>query len=135
MPQLASNFIVIDAKQAATEIPVTPSIYEELDANFEQFKGCMLVSEYTFSSDWPSWEMHPHGDETLYLISGEASLLLYADGEERQIELNTPGSFVIIPKGAWHTAFVKTSCRILFITPGEGTINGVDPRPHQTLGV
>lgn len=131
MTKLASSFIVLDSKQAATEITVTPGIYEELDANFGQFKGCLLVSEYTFSSDWSSWEMHPKGDETLYLISGEATLLLYSEGMETRIEFNTPGSFAIIPKGAWHTALVKTNCTILFITPGEGTINGADPRPTQ----
>nr|WP_315477148.1 cupin domain-containing protein [uncultured Undibacterium sp.] len=128
-PKLASDFIVFDLKQKAIQIPVTPGIYEELDEKFGQFKGCLLVSEYTFSSDWSSWEMHPNGDETLYLVSGYATLLLYSEGNETQIEFNTPGSFVIIPKGVWHTALVKTSCTILFITPGEGTINGSDPRP------
>ncbi|MBC3875370.1 cupin domain-containing protein [Undibacterium flavidum] len=130
-PKLASNFIVLDTKQAATEIPVTPGIYEELDAKFDQFKGCLLIAEYTFSSDWSSWEMHPNGDETLYLISGDATLLLYSGGVESQIEFNVPGSFVIIPKGTWHTALVKNNCTILFITPGEGTMNGADPRHSQ----
>ncbi|MBI3714158.1 MAG: cupin domain-containing protein [Burkholderiales bacterium] len=127
-PKLDSTFIVLDAKQDATLMPVTPSIYQDLDANFNHFAGCLLVAEYTFSDDWPSWERHPNGDETLYLVSGEATLFLYADGVERQIEFNTPGSFAIIPKGTWHTAKVNTNCTILFITPGEGTQNGPDPR-------
>ncbi|MFZ6817724.1 cupin domain-containing protein [Undibacterium sp. Ji22W] len=128
-PKLVSNFIVLDSNQTATEIPVTDQIYEELDANFGQCKACLLVSEYTFSTDWVSWEMHPNGDETLYLISGQATLLLYSKGVESRIEFNSPGSFAIIPKGTWHTALVETNCTILFITPGEGTINGSDPRP------
>jgi mannose-6-phosphate isomerase-like protein (cupin superfamily) len=130
-PKLASNFIVLNSVQIATEVPVTPNIYEELDANFGQFKACLLVSEYTFSSDWTSWEMHPNGDETLYLISGEATLLLYSESVESRIEFNSPGSFAIIPKGVWHTALVNNNCTILFITPGEGTINSVDPRHRQ----
>lgn len=130
-PKLDNTFIVLDAKQDATLMPVTPRIYQELDTNFHHFAGCLLVSEYTFSCDWPSWEVHPNGDETLYLIAGEATLLLYDNGIERKIELNTPGSFAIIPKGAWHTAKVKAHCRILFITPGEGTMNGADPRQSQ----
>ncbi|MFZ6799976.1 cupin domain-containing protein [Undibacterium sp. Di24W] len=129
--KLASNFIVLDSKQTTTEVPVTPGIYQELDANFGQFEGCLLISEYTFSSDWTSWEMHPNGDETLYLISGEATLLLYSESEESRIEFNSPGSFVIIPKGVWHKALIKTCCSILFITPGEGTINCTNPRPRQ----
>ncbi|MFZ6751322.1 cupin domain-containing protein [Undibacterium sp. Ren11W] len=129
--KLNSNFIVLDALQTATPVPLTPDIYQELDTRFGNFSGCFLVAEYAFSADWPSWEMHPHGDETLYLIAGAASLHLYADGLERQIEFDTPGSFVIIPKGSWHTAKVKASCTMLFITPGEGTVNGPDPRSRN----
>lgn len=127
LPRLDSTFIVLDSKLASTQVAVTPSLYEELDSRFDQFAGCMLVSQYTFSSDWPTWEVHPHGDEILYLCSGEATLHLHSQGVDRLIEFNTPGSFVVIPKGSWHTAKVSTSCTILFITPGEGTINRADP--------
>ena len=130
-PNLDSTFIVLDSHRAATPIPVTPGMYEELDSKFDRFTGCLLVAEYSFSSDWSSWEMHPNGDETLYLISGEATLHLYSGGVEQQIEFNTPGSYAIIPKGSWHTAKVKASCTILFITPGEGTMHGPDPRTQN----
>jgi mannose-6-phosphate isomerase-like protein (cupin superfamily) len=74
--------------------------------------------------------MHPNGDETLYLVSGAATLHLYVDGVEREVEFNSSGCFVVIPKGVWHTAKVKSSCTILFITPGEGTINNPNPPTH-----
>jgi len=131
-PNLDSTFIVLDSKLAVSQIPVTPNLYEELNARFDRFKGCLLISEHSFSSDWSTWEMHPSGDETLYLVSGETILHLYVDGIEQQIEFNSPGSFVVIPKGTWHTAKVKASCRILFITPGEDTVNGPDPRTQNS---
>lgn len=109
-PKLDSTFIVLNAKQDATLMPVTPSIYQELDTNFHHFAGCLLVSEYTFSCDWPSWEMHPNG---------EATLFLHDHGVERKIELNTHGSFAIIPKGAWHTAKSKRTVRSYSLRPAK----------------
>ncbi|HEU4951418.1 MAG TPA: cupin domain-containing protein [Holophagaceae bacterium] len=127
-PALRSTFIVLDPRQAATPVPVTPGLYEALDADFQGFAGCWLMAEHAFTADWPTWEMHPKGDEILYLLSGEATLHLYADGVERELPFNTPGGCVIIPKGVWHTAKVRSACTLLFITPGEGTRNVVDPR-------
>ena len=33
-----------------------------------------LVSEFDFVSDWPTWEMHPHADEFVYVLSGSVEL-------------------------------------------------------------
>ena len=38
-------------------------------------------------------------------------------------ELAVPGSFVIVPRGTWHTARTSVATKMLFITPGEGTKN------------
>ena len=40
-------------------------------------------------------------------------------------------STFIVPKGTWHTAKVPSSCKIPFITPGEGTLNCDDPRSRN----
>ena len=42
--------------------------------------------------------------------------------------LSQLSSTFIVPKGTWHTAKVSSGCKILFITPGEGTLNCDDPR-------
>ena len=34
----------------------------------------------------------------------------------------------IVPKGIWHSGKVCSSCRMLFITAGEGTLDCDDPR-------
>lgn len=131
---LATQFIVIDPDLACTQVAVGPSLYEDLDRDFAGFRQALLVSEYTFEQDWPSWEMHPAGDEVLYLIAGRATILLYCDGVESQLELDQPGRSVIIPKGHWHTARVAQTTTLVFITPGEGTQNGPDPRLPPATG-
>ena len=50
-------------------------------------------------------------------------MILQSDDGEQTVRLNTPGSFVIVPKGTWHTAKTSTPTSMLFVTPGEGTEN------------
>jgi uncharacterized cupin superfamily protein len=128
---LSANCIVIDSTLSCTPVAVGPMLYQELDRNFSDFKQCCLVSEHTFEQDWTTWEMHPVGDEVLYLISGRVELLLLENDIERVVGLDKPGTSTIVPKGTWHTARIFETTTILFITPGEGTMNVVDPRePH-----
>jgi mannose-6-phosphate isomerase-like protein (cupin superfamily) len=83
-----------------------------------------LVTSYTCSSDWPSWEIHPNGDEIVCLMSGRATMVLEApDGNHTMIELQQPGSYAFIPRGTWHTAKIHAESAMLFITAGEGTRN------------
>ena len=80
-----------------------------------------LVSLYTFSESWDSWEMHPHGDEVVLCISGAIRLHQeFADGTKASVTLN-PNEYAINPPGAWHTADVEGEATALFITAGEGT--------------
>jgi mannose-6-phosphate isomerase-like protein (cupin superfamily) len=65
--------------------------------------------------------MHPAGDEIVCLLSGRASFEF--EGRGHVAELSEPGSYVIVPKGTWHTAHTTVPTRMLFITPGEGTQN------------
>jgi mannose-6-phosphate isomerase-like protein (cupin superfamily) len=120
---LASTFVVIDPNHSATPIAVTPTVFEELDRRFDQFKGRLLVSSFRFDQSWSTWEIHPAGDEIVCLLSGEASLVLDRDGTEEIIHLREPGAFAIVPKGTWHTARTSVPTQMLFVTPGQGTDN------------
>ena len=120
---LASTFVVVEPHHAAIPVAVTQAIYEELDQRFEHFKGRLLVSCFSFDSDWPSWEIHPAGDEIVCLLSGDVRMVLDRNGVEEIIHLRDPGSFVIVPKGTWHTARTSIPTTMLFVTPGEGTQN------------
>jgi mannose-6-phosphate isomerase-like protein (cupin superfamily) len=120
---LASTFVVIDPDHSATPVAVTPTIFEELDRRFDQFKGRLLVSSFSFDQSWSTWEVHPAGDEIVYLLSGEAALVLDRNGTEEIIHLREPGAFAIVPKGTWHTARTSVPTQMLFVTPGQGTDN------------
>jgi mannose-6-phosphate isomerase-like protein (cupin superfamily) len=88
----------------------------------EKFGQGWLVSEFECAADWTIWEMHPHGDELVYLLSGRVTMILEMGTTPESIELADPQAFVI-PKGVWHTAKVKTPSRMLFVTRGIGTLH------------
>ena len=123
MPSLESTFVVLNPDQSVVCVDVTPTFYEDLDRRFDGFKGRTLVSTYTFSANWPTWEIHPHGDEVVALLSGKADMVLDEGGRERIVTLDQPGAFVVVPRGTWHTARIATPTTMIFVTPGEGTLN------------
>jgi len=81
-----------------------------------------LVSEFTFAESWDSWEMHPAGDEVVWLIEGEVVLVQqFADGHEERTPMRA-GEYAINPPGVWHTMDLESAhARALFITAGLGT--------------
>jgi len=83
-----------------------------------------LVSMFTFTESWPSWEVHPHGHELVVCTAGTMTLHQEIDGNVRTVTLHA-GDAVINPPGAWHTADIEGTATALFITAGEGTENRV----------
>lgn len=80
-----------------------------------------LVSMFTFSGDWDSWEMHPAGDEVVICVSGAMTIHQeLADGTARTVTIGA-GEYAINPPGAWHTADIMGEATAVFITAGEGT--------------
>lgn len=120
---LAEVFAVLRPDLSVDTVPVTPSIYAELDSRFNRFRNHVLISEHEFAESWPTWERHPAGDEIVVLLSGSAAMVLRQAEGDRVIELTRPGAFVVVPAGTWHTARTSVPTRMLFVTPGEGTEN------------
>ena len=120
---LGSTYVVVGPDHSAVPVQVTPDIFEELDRRFEGFKARMLVASFSFESDWPTWEIHPAGDEIVCLLSGDVTMVLQRVAGEEHVRLRQPGSFVIVPAQTWHTARTSTRTTMLFLTPGEGTRN------------
>lgn len=82
-----------------------------------------LVALHTFTEPWPTWEMHPHGDEVVLCISGAMTLHQEApDGSTATVTLGA-GEYAINPPGVWHTADIDGEATALFITAGMGTEN------------
>ena len=69
-------------------------------------------------------EMHPDGDELLYLISGAVTLSLELADGVLLTDLGA-GDAVVVPKGVWHQITMREPGRLIHITPGP---NG-DARP------
>jgi quercetin dioxygenase-like cupin family protein len=80
-----------------------------------------LVTLFTFTEDWDSWEMHPAGEELVVCTAGTITLIQeLSDGSIGSVTLDA-GGYAINPRGVWHTADVAGSATVLFVTPGMGT--------------
>jgi quercetin dioxygenase-like cupin family protein len=70
-------------------------------------------------------ELHPDGDELLYLISGRVDVVL-DDGDQETVGAETvtelaPGQAFVVPKGVWHRVVVHEPSRFVHITPGPAS--------------
>ena len=122
---IESTYIRLRPDSSIEKLPVDASFWPRLmEGQLGDFHHEYLVTGYTFSSDWPSWEIHPNGDEIVLMISGKATMILEAkEGRHEQVQLEEPGSFAFVPRNTWHTARIHAESRMLFITAGEGTRN------------
>ena len=124
---LASTRLILNPEADAIPKAVTPNFYGELDAEFDGFAGHVLISQHEFDEAWPSWEMHPKGDEIVFLLQGDVDFVLWTDAGEKTVRVDRPGSTIVVPKGTWHTARPLKPTTMLFVTPGEGTENAEEP--------
>lgn len=122
---IESTYLRLRPDCSVEQLPVNATFWPRLMAGeLGSFHHEYLVTSYTFNNDWPSWEIHPNGDEIVLLISGRAVMVLEAaDGSHRQVILDSPGSFAFVPRETWHTAKIDRESVMLFITAGEGTRN------------
>jgi mannose-6-phosphate isomerase-like protein (cupin superfamily) len=72
-------------------------------------------------------EMHPDGDELLYLVSGTATVTLELPGGPTHVDLGA-GDAIVVPQGVWHQITTREPGQLIHITPGP---NG-DARPRRT---
>jgi mannose-6-phosphate isomerase-like protein (cupin superfamily) len=73
-------------------------------------------------------EIHPDGDELLYLVSGAITVRLELPEGDRTVEL-TAGQALVVPRGTWHRITLREPGTLVHITPGP---NG-DHRPGRAL--
>lgn len=111
MPDLGAR--VIEAGDAFWD-QLARGAFPELDSG-------RLMVEFAFSEPWKVWEMHPHGEELVLLLSGSATLFCEVESKVQSYCLERTGEYVLVPKGAWHTADTDAQTRMLFLTPGKDT--------------
>lgn len=81
-----------------------------------------LVALHRFTEPWPTWEVHPHGEELVVCLEGELTLHQEVGDEVRTVTLRADEA-IVNPPGVWHTADIDGSATALFVTAGEGTEN------------
>ena len=119
---ISSTYLRLRPNASVEPLTVDNTFWQRISSGqLGDFHNEFLVATGNYDKDWPMWEMHPNGDEIVYLLSGSATFVLQQTGGDVSVELDKPGEYVLVPKGTWHTAKVKQPYRILFITPGEGT--------------
>jgi mannose-6-phosphate isomerase-like protein (cupin superfamily) len=67
-------------------------------------------------------EVHPDGDEFLYVVSGAMNLIL-DDGDDRAVGTETTvllrsGDACIVPRGVWHRLESVEPSYLIHVTPG-----------------
>jgi mannose-6-phosphate isomerase-like protein (cupin superfamily) len=100
-------------------------------AMLKRFRAAKLSGSYLKKRKiaWENWEMHPEGDEIVYVLNGKARMIFDLGDEIEQSVDVQGGSAVIVPKGIWHTANIKIVTRMLHITMGKGTVH----RPRKKV--
>ena len=90
----------------------------ESSSPFNRFPGFTFTS-VTMSKDAPhGGEMHPDGDEIVYVISGKIEVTLELESDQTvNVEA---GEGVIIPRGIWHKVHVVEPVELVTISPGPG---------------
>ena len=120
--ELASTFLRLRSDVSIEPLPVDGSFWQRIGSGqLGSFHNEYLVTTHAYEADWPMWEMHPNGDEVVCLLSGSVLFILDLPEGPTQLPLTQPGSYVLVPRGTWHTARSTGACRLLFITAGEGT--------------
>ena len=76
-------------------------------------------------------EVHPDGDELLYVVSGSMELIL-DDGDGHTVGAETtvvlgPGDAYVVPRGVWHRLEAMEPSHLVHVTPGPN--GGYRPRP------
>ena len=113
-------YVVLASDGSSTELAGGDAIWSLPAAEGERHGAGWMISEFAFDADWSNWEMHPEGDEFVYLLSGSADLLLEEGTAIRRVELRGRGA-VLVPKGVWHTARIHAPSAMLHVTRGAGT--------------
>lgn len=75
--------------------------------------GAIFIGHYAGCSEW---ERHARGDEFVYALSGETTLVLLVGQEEIKNQLRE-GEFLVVPKNTWHRFETAKGVKIVTITP------------------
>jgi mannose-6-phosphate isomerase-like protein (cupin superfamily) len=107
----------------ARALEVTADFWDRIATDEGLAKGRIMGAFYARHPNdlHPSkWEMHPAGDELLYLCSGAIDLVLDEPGGERTVELRSDSAY-LIPPGIWHRLLLREPGLLVVVTRHDGT--------------
>jgi mannose-6-phosphate isomerase-like protein (cupin superfamily) len=116
-----STFVHMQSDGALSTIEVNDAFWRDLmtGARTDLNEG-WLVAAFHMTADSAMWEMHPAGEEFLYLLSGAMNIIMQREDGEQVVELRT-GQACIVPRRTWHRQIVHEPSDLLGITFGKGT--------------
>ena len=123
------SYLLLEPDGTAVLLPGGGDFWSQLmsgaatDSGIQQLKGSekgRLLSASSMGADWTNWEMHPAGDEILFMLEGKATFVLDLPDGLTEVTVRA-GRLLVVPKGVWHTAKVSEPARLLAITAGSGT--------------
>ena len=118
---LLETYIHFKDGGGAQRVEVDEEFWPQLGNRTELHDG-RLMGIIRMSAPAPTWEMHPSGDEFLYLVKGSAEVIIQDINGERVVELKASEG-CLVPRGLWHRLTIRKPAQVLFITPGKGTQN------------
>ena len=78
--------------------------------------GAIYIGHYAGSSEW---ERHPKGEEIVYVVEGETTLVMFGEKEDSSIRLKQ-GELFVVPQNVWHRFETPVGVKILSVTPEPG---------------
>ena len=64
-------------------------------------------------------EMHPDGDELLFVVRGRVTVVIQDAPGDRTVRLGA-GEALVVPRGTWHRVDIDEPSQLLHIAPGPG---------------
>jgi mannose-6-phosphate isomerase-like protein (cupin superfamily) len=90
---------------------------EELEGAFAELSpfrdGAIFIGHYAGNSEW---ERHSQGDEIVYVLEGETTLVLLTENGEIE-NLLQAGELLIVPKNTWHRFETPKGVKVMTATP------------------
>ena len=75
--------------------------------------GGIFIGHYAGNSQW---ERHSNGDEIVFVIEGETTLILLVKDSEIPNTLGQ-GELLVVPKNTWHRFETSKAVKIMSVTP------------------
>ncbi|WP_134096082.1 hypothetical protein [Novosphingobium sp. PhB55] len=107
---------------AACPLPRSPDAWREINCAAGQRVVGMATPVDPTDLHPDTWEMHPDGDEVLFLLDGAIDIAFAREGEtQTDLVSLASGQGCVVAPGTWHRLLLREPSRLLFVTPAGGT--------------